>query len=899
MANVTHAVADQLTSPTQHSSGQLLEETLAVLVKLLGRDAVRESARNDDFAERITTAPRLYKDWSQEGTSPYVLSQTTLPKLNEFGIPELEWQEVVSRQPAGMLSGKIIYCSGGHGWTCDNTSTSLWYTQRPLTFGIVEDYGNLDQLNMFANIAWRAGATIVSFRPLGNQPIERVLDNSDKRHVKFVGQWYDSSSPLYYGRVIDNPPYRFAVADTTESAKARYQPYLPKSDFYPVYSWVRDGKDRVPQVYRIRHAGGLSEVTVDHRKVGKGWVFLGEYYFKQGSEGYVEIINAVSDPSLADGKHVVVADAIRFGNGMGDINRGGGISGFPREEEASKYWVEAMVPVGAPPIFEPNEASDQDNNVGAPPRMAAYMNRETEGTFLDRIYVGFHSNAVGGRGTVGLFEKDPDKRPDWQVEFAQLVARQLNEDLATTGNVSLPVTWEVRKKLTDSHINFGEIRRDALNNEMCATILEVAFHDNPLDAALLRMPAFREAVAVSAVKAIGRFFSDRGALRTPLVLPPDAPQLLLAEARSSDTVYLVWMPPRENPAHGGAVRGYRIYRSSDGIAFGGGLDVGLTTAVLVRRLPGSTPNFFRVTAVNEGGESQPSEVLGTFWSGLGEARRHLLMYGFTTLSEDLALSQSVAQGLGSPLHDGGEFIRIIPRKMNARNYAAFWGQALAECGLSFDSCLLTSMTADRLEATSYSMAHVILGRQKPEESPFEPKILTRCQNFVRQGGTLVLSGSRILECVRAGERKMALAAGKSTKTLPRWAQEYTTSPLTIESVRGTKDSSLRDTAFMLDDGSGDSYRARHANEGFLPRNGKTLLRYGGVSDKYAAGFVSREGKGSVVVLGFPVECIQPPQERTHFLSLLVGDLSRPTQKAGGAKFPQAVTVGAKKATNQK
>ena len=30
---------------------------------------------------------------------------------------------------------------------------------------------------------------------------------------------------------------------------------------------------------------------------------------------------------------------IRFGNGMGDIDRGGGVSGLPREDEAGLYWV--------------------------------------------------------------------------------------------------------------------------------------------------------------------------------------------------------------------------------------------------------------------------------------------------------------------------------------------------------------------------------------------------------------------------------------------------------------------------------------------------------------------------------------------------------------------------------
>ena len=53
-----------------------------------------------------------------------------------------------------------------------------------------------------------------------------------------------------------------------------------------------------------------------------GWFISGTYYFDKGSEGYVDISNRSDSPDS-----VVVADMIRFGNGMGDIDRGGGVSG--------------------------------------------------------------------------------------------------------------------------------------------------------------------------------------------------------------------------------------------------------------------------------------------------------------------------------------------------------------------------------------------------------------------------------------------------------------------------------------------------------------------------------------------------------------------------------------------
>src|SRR5439155_23474626 len=97
------------------------------------------------------------------------------------------------------------------------------------------------------------------------------------------------------------------------------------------------GGDRATdQLYRVKHAGGITEVTVNHRRVGNGLVYLGTYYFEAGKNGYVDISNR----SESKGS-IVVADMIRFGNGKGDISRGpAGISKWGRQDEAGLYWVQ-------------------------------------------------------------------------------------------------------------------------------------------------------------------------------------------------------------------------------------------------------------------------------------------------------------------------------------------------------------------------------------------------------------------------------------------------------------------------------------------------------------------------------------------------------------------------------
>ena len=122
---------------------------------------------------------------------------------------------------------------------------------------------------------------------------------------------------MYFGKP-GHVPYRQAATSKKETAHARYTPKIPEAGFYPVYAWTSSGGDRATdQLYRVKHAGGITEVTVNHRRVGNGLVYLGTYYFDAGTNGYVDISNR----SESEGS-IVVADMIRFGNGKGDISRG-------------------------------------------------------------------------------------------------------------------------------------------------------------------------------------------------------------------------------------------------------------------------------------------------------------------------------------------------------------------------------------------------------------------------------------------------------------------------------------------------------------------------------------------------------------------------------------------------
>ncbi len=245
-----------------------------------------------------------------------------------FMLAELALAEglvAVGTQPHGGLSGKIVYTHGGHGITAANQTDGAWTFQRGPGHGIVEDLGNIDQMAFLVDYLFRAGATVVPLRPVGHQTNEVVLDNDDPG-VTFEGTWKTGDGDIYFG-TAGHVPYRQTATSKTETAHARYTPKIPEAGFYPVYAWTSSGGDRATdQLYRVKHAGGITEVTVNHRRVGNGLVYLGTYYFEKGTNGYVDISNRSNSVGS-----IVVADMIRFGNGMGDISRGkAGVSGLAR-----------------------------------------------------------------------------------------------------------------------------------------------------------------------------------------------------------------------------------------------------------------------------------------------------------------------------------------------------------------------------------------------------------------------------------------------------------------------------------------------------------------------------------------------------------------------------------------
>lgn len=801
----------------------------------------------------------------------------------------------------GALDGKIVYLMSGHGWTY--SSPGVWFTQRPLTNNMVEDFGNLDQGTIMADLLLNAGATVVPLRPFGIQDQEVVIDNDDPQ-VTRTGSWSNSGSTLFYGTSGDIP-YIFASTVTgspTHTVEYDASALLPVDGFYPVYVWTRTGTDRIAQQYIISHSGGATSRRVNHQRTGSGWVYLGTFHFEQGGPASVTITN---EELPGDPGSVVIADAVRFGNGMGDARRDGDASGYPRHEENAAYWL----------VESRGEGSGLTSvgSVSDPPRLAAHMNFEgggNSGAITDRLYVSFHSNAGGGsaRGADGLFNNNPGdacgdpltangfNTPNG-VDLAIELGTRLNTDMTTITNASgnpFEFTWGQSGAGTNifgsgcsgggGFSAYGEINNNNIGGEMAATIIETAFHDNSSDAALMRDPKMREALARATYHGIVNHFNAFGG--GPLVYTPEQPDNPWVESDLSGNLTLTWTPPVAGGpygAGGGAPTGYIVEVSQNGRGFAPALTIAggaATSANVTSLVPVGEHRYFRVTATNAGGVSFPSIVVGAK-RGTGKAGA-LIVNGYDRYERRLNYRQTAAAYLGSSGAGGGTFDRVIPRFNNRFDYAVEMGDALAAAGIAFDVAQNDQIISGDVSLNDYDSVFWILGAESTADNTFDPVEQARVTNYLSANGNLFLSGSEIAwDLGRAAASTSNKTFLESQLRVARFSSD-TLDDSGVYSANGAAGSifaSLGTVTFS--DGSnihGDFDVA--FPDILVPFGGSTTaLRYTDAGTTSAA--IQYDGNaggtGRIVYIGFPFETILDATKREDLIASTVTFFQTPTR----------------------
>ena len=225
-------------------------------------------------------------------------------------------------QPEGALSGKTVWLSAGHGWTWTGIR---WVTQRPNTYGIVEDFSNAEAVNV---ITWCAICGTPERMCSWCASARRMKrDNrGQRRGVRQYRRPVNATSSSAVMRAVRTG----TPCQQDESASATWKPDSPKQVCTRCGSGT--GTAQTAPLMRVNHTprGGRYAVSISQEVHGSTWRYLGEFYFEAGTGGYVSLTNESSDPGQA-----LIADAVRFGGGLGSIDPWHGASGKPGAGKSS------------------------------------------------------------------------------------------------------------------------------------------------------------------------------------------------------------------------------------------------------------------------------------------------------------------------------------------------------------------------------------------------------------------------------------------------------------------------------------------------------------------------------------------------------------------------------------
>ena len=669
------------------------------------------------LAEYLPDTPILRKETettAAEGLRPLVWAYEGQPPASGQG------------QPTGSLTGKTVYVSAGHGWTWSSLYHE-WRTQRPPypsspydEIPIIEDHNNAEAVNQYLlKYLWNAGALVWPVRERDMNGNKVVVDNESpgaSAGYSETGAWEDGVAGAGYA----GADYRYTSAVTdSATATAVWTAALPASGQYAVYVWYRPGEYRAPDAdYTVHHAGGETTVAVDQRRHGDTWHYIGTYGFRDNEEARVTLSNQSTATSS-----VIVADAVRLGGGAFDDLTSIQTSATrpphkPWWEVAAYYQTQRMgLDPGDWPYF---------NDVVARPMYARWEHADTGD---DAVYVSWHTNGYNGyqwnyRGTLSIIHNGEGNPIS---PGSEALRDAIHTELVHDIQVGWDPTWPEYKR----SMNLGELRElwDAdPDNAIPGALIEVAYHDHPDDARTLKEPSFNQLAARAIYQGIVRYFEQRDDIDLPLL--PEPPTHLAVRNVGGGRVRISWRPSLTDTQElvGGAAAGYRVYTSTDGIGWSNGIPVA-TTGYTLAGLSVNQCIFVRVSAVNDGGESFPTAVLG---ARVGSESRILVVNGFDRLNRTMIVSETDFVE--------GENARMFLDQMNGYDYIIQHGEAIS---YPFDSASNEAVSDSLVSLSDYTLVDWVLGEESAPDETLNAKERAHLAAFLDNGGALFLSGAEV------------------------------------------------------------------------------------------------------------------------------------------------------------
>lgn len=677
-----------------------------------------------------------------------------------------------------------------------------WGWQRPRLFCTTEDlFTQSFVLPYVIPMLENAGAIVYTPRERDTQKNEIIVDNdtpnaslylevgSKKAHwatapIKGFAQkkaiYRDGENPFTDGTCRFIPTER--KKKNKDQAFAEWVPTLPAKGEYAVYVSYRTLPNSVNDArYLVFHNGGVTEFKVNQKIGGGTWVYLGTFEFDKGNNDYGMVV--LSNESSEHG--VVCADAVRFGGGMGNIERGGKTSGLPRYLEGARYsaqWAGMPYEVYAGRKGENDYADDintRSNTINYLSGGSVYNPQQPGLGIPLEMTMALHSDAGCSKtdeliGSLGIYTTDfNNEKLNTGIDryasrdLADILLTQIQKDIYSSYNLS----W-TRRSMWNR--NYSETRLPATPS----TIIELLSHQNFADMQLGHDPNFKFTVGRAIYKGILQFVAGQHD-KEYVVQPLPVSNFTIRFGKKKNTLELSWKGENDPQEPTAQPREYIVYTRIGYGGFDNGTLVSKTSHT-VKIEPGLVYSF-KVTAVNRGGESFPSEILSAY-KAKRERERVLIINGFDRVSGPAVINtfdkagfdleqdpgvpylsnisfsgaqigfdraQAGKEGEGSLGYSGSE-LEGMKIAGNTFDYPFIHGKAIQAAGkYSFVSCSDEAVENGTVTLEDYPVVDYILGMEKEDPvhkvyyKTFSSAMQRIITSYCQSGGNLFVSGAYV------------------------------------------------------------------------------------------------------------------------------------------------------------
>ncbi|WP_319590579.1 fibronectin type III domain-containing protein [uncultured Draconibacterium sp.] len=804
------------------------------------------------------------------------------------------------------LDGANIAMWNSHGWYYES-ARDRWEWQRARLFTNLEDISPSSFVIPFIiPMLENAGANVFNARERDWQINEVVVDNDQstgKSKFKKPRKRINGEKGFEYSELIHGiaNPFHEGTAIRFESRNkdnvATYIPDFPEAGEYGVY--VSYAKGDGPVTYRVTHSGGVNDFLVDQRMGYGTWIYLDKFNFKAGKDKKAAKVELIAPEG--EGK-TFSADAVRFGGGMGNIARNGRAGGLARYFEGARYNLQYS---GAPDTLVWNLSNGEDDYkddymsrgewvdwlMGAP--FGPTKNRMTPGLKIPiDLAFAFHTDAgilPDNKivGTLGIYSTDRDTSvfPDGQSKYASrdltdLIQTQIVKDI----NAVYKSDW-TRRGMWNSQYS------EAYRPQVPTMLLELLSHQNLEDIKYVLNPQFRFDVSRAIYKGMLRFITSQNGQE--YVVQPLPVDHLNASFTNENSVKLSWEPVLDELEPTAVPEKYMVYKRVGDNGFDNGTLVTEPEITLTDLEPGKVYGF-RVTAVNAGGESFPSETVavGIAENSKGEV---LIVNGFDRIdgpaifeTDTLAgvwrfLDHGVAYGYDvSTTGDQYDFEResvwldddspgfgasyadleTSIFRGNTFDFSMMHGKSLLASDYSFVTSSDEAVEDGLINLENYKLVDLLYGEEKQTLLPgkdstvyfeiYTDKMINALSKYAENGGNIFMSGAYVGTEVpkdKMQKERIGNLFGFKFRTdhAVKTGQFYSVNSNTNFTGAFNTDYNLEQYPVEAPDGI----------EAF-DKNGKTIFRYG--ENGISAG-VYYENKHKSLVLGFPFESVKGQSER--------------------------------------